>query len=79
MPNVTREELAEALKLLADIADVLPSYMDWAQVWHRQAGGYTASDTAMTIMRMERIFLRVAEWKANNLSRLDAEQNGGGE
>jgi hypothetical protein len=52
--------------LLAAVADALPDYIDWAQVWHRQAGGYTASDTALVIMRMERVAKQVAEWKAAN-------------
>lgn len=43
---LSTEELG---KLSADI----DMYMDWAQVWHRQAGGYTASDTFLTMMRME--------------------------
>lgn len=28
-------------------------FVDWAGIWHRQAGGYLASDTAMLLMRIE--------------------------
>lgn len=27
---------------------------DWARIWHRQAGGYTASDTALMLMNAEK-------------------------
>jgi hypothetical protein len=52
--------------LLAAVADVLPDYIDWAKVWHRLSGGYTASDTEIVIMRMERVAKRVAEWKVDH-------------
>lgn len=51
---LTVEELG---KLSAD----LDAYMDWAQVWHKQAGGYTASDTFLTMMRMEKWARLLAE------------------
>lgn len=54
------------LSLLAELADVLPDFMDWATVWHAQSGGYTASDTAMTILKMERAAKKLAEWKSAN-------------
>lgn len=39
---------------LGRLSEDLDAYMDWAQVWHRQAGGYAASDTVQVMMRMER-------------------------
>ncbi len=56
--GLTLEELA---KLSAD----LDMYMYWAQVWHRQVGDYTASDTFLTMMRMEKWARRLAELTGN--------------
>jgi hypothetical protein len=36
---------------------------DWAKIWHKQAGGYTASDTAMLLFNVER---HIAEMIDNN-------------
>lgn len=46
---------------LGKLSTDLDAYMDWAQVWHKQAGGYTASDTFLTMMRMEKWAMRLAE------------------
>lgn len=46
---------------LGKLSTDLDAYMDWAQVWHKQAGGYTASDTFLTMMRMEKWARRLAE------------------
>jgi len=59
--------------LLAAVADALPGYIDCAQAWHRQAGGYTASDTALVIIRMKRVAKQVADWKDAN-ARLDRQE-----
>ena len=40
-------------QILRELAKFLPLYMIWADCWHGQSGGYTASDTANIIMRME--------------------------
>lgn len=39
---------------LGELSNDLDRYMDWAITWHRQAGGYTSSDTLLTIMKMNR-------------------------
>lgn len=41
-------------KKLEKLAKDLDYYMSWAETWHRQAGGYMASDTALGVMAMER-------------------------
>jgi hypothetical protein len=41
------------LKDLGKLSEDLDDYMLWAQRWHKQAGGYTASDTFITMYRME--------------------------
>jgi len=46
-PVLTREDIG----LLSEAVD---DYMDWAQVWHKQAGGSAASDTVMVMIRMEK-------------------------
>jgi hypothetical protein len=45
---------SEVVEFLGRLSVDLDAFMDWAQVWHRQAGGYAASDTATTIHRIER-------------------------
>lgn len=52
---------ALTLEELAKLSTDLDAYMDWAQVWHGQAGGYTASDTFLTMMRMEKWARRLTE------------------
>ena len=31
----------------------LDEYMKWAEIWHHQAGGYLAADTARTVSQMQ--------------------------
>ncbi len=54
METLSEEELKQ-------LALHLDDYMGWAETWHRQAGGYTASDTSITIMRMDRWAKRLKE------------------
>ena len=46
-PNLTSDELA-------DLSKTLDLYIHWAQVWHKQSGGYTASDTELVIYKMKK-------------------------
>ena len=52
---------ALTLEELGKLSSDLDMYMDWGQVWHKQAGGYTASDTFLTLMRMEKWARRLTE------------------
>jgi hypothetical protein len=49
------------LEELGKLSTDLDAYMDWAQVWHKQSGGYTASDTFLTIMRIEKWARRLSD------------------
>lgn len=58
---MTYADAALTLEELGQLSEDIDAYMDWAQVWHKQSGGYTASDTFLTMMRMEKWARRLTE------------------
>jgi hypothetical protein len=46
---------------LARLSEIVDYYMSWAQTWHKQAGGYMASDTLLGVMAMERFARQLQE------------------
>jgi hypothetical protein len=67
---------AEAI--LGDLGDNLGGFYEWAMTWHKQAGGYMASDTYMCVFKMERIMKRIERWKAGEFSPNPAKNTEGG-
>ncbi|TXH55015.1 MAG: hypothetical protein E6Q97_09700 [Desulfurellales bacterium] len=49
-PAASRSYLAD----MAKFETTMILLYDWANIWHRQAGGYTASDTSLLLMRVDK-------------------------
>jgi hypothetical protein len=47
-------------KLIVELGEMFRWLMDWAETWHRDAGGYTASDTAVGLDRCRRLLKTLA-------------------
>ena len=62
-------ETGSSRRYLEDMAKFEKSMIllyDWAKIWHRQSGGYTASDTLLLLMRVEKYIALIQKVAASD-------------